>query len=166
MIQIIGAEGSNEYSAAEKFKSALEAFIEPTNCRKSDIRIIVSAKTYGEKRQDIDLVIAGFMDKPLEIPRSATVTQQAFLKSFFLTVEVKNHRFDQIAFHGPKVFVKYKERNEDASEQAEEQKYSAMEYMRKHGVEAPYIIAMLLLNNIPKSPAGSTPQHSWGRLYC
>jgi len=151
MIQIIGAEGSNEYSAAEKFKSALEALIEPTNCRKSDIRIIVSAKTYGERRQDIDLVIAGFLENRLEIPRSATVTQQAFLKSFFLTVEVKNHRFDQISFHGPKVFVKYKERKEDASEQAEEQKYSAMEYMRKHGVEAPYIIAMLLLNNIPTS---------------
>ncbi|NWF48133.1 AAA family ATPase [Hydrogenophaga sp. D2P1] len=151
MIKIIGAEGSDEYAAAEKVKEEFEKFLDPINCRKSDIRIVVSAKTYGEKRQDIDLVVAGFLSTRVEIPKSRTVTSQVFVKSFFLTIEVKNHRFNSIQFSGPKVFVRYKDRREDASEQAEEQKYSALEYIRKHRIEVPYILSILMLNNVPKS---------------
>lgn len=151
MIKLIGVEGSPEYTAGEKIRSAFEEFLGPKNSRESDIRIVVSAKTYGEKRQDIDLIVAGFLYTRVEIPRSDVVEAQAFLKSFFLTIEVKNHRFDKIEFNGPKVFVRYKDRREDASEQAEDQKYSAKQYIAKHRLDPPYIISILLLENLPRN---------------
>lgn len=149
MIQIIGVPGSSEYTAAEKFKKAFEDFLDPENCRLSDIRIVVSAKTYGERRQDIDLVIAGLLHHRILVPTSDVVQKEAFVKSFFLTVEVKDHPPTKLSFSGPKVFVTYKERREDASEQAEQQKYSAKSYIEKHRLDAPYIVSVLLLNNCP-----------------
>lgn len=149
MIQIIGTSGTSEYRAAEKIKRAFEDFLGENNVRRSDIRIVVSAKTYGEKRQDIDLVVAGKLATAVGIPRSSVVTQEALLLSFFLTIEVKDHPPNKLSFSGPKVFVNYKERREDASEQAEEQKYSAKNYIGKHGLDAPYIVSILLLNNCP-----------------
>ena len=149
MIQIIGTSGTSEYRAAEKIKRAFEDFLGDSGVRRSDIRIVVSAKTYGEKRQDIDLIVAGKLATAVPIPKSSVVKLDALLLSFFLTIEVKDHPPNKLSFSGPKVFVTYKERREDASEQAEDQKYSAKNYIEKHGLDAPYIVSILLLNNCP-----------------
>lgn len=151
MIEILGSTQSPEYRAAEKFKHAFETLLDERAIQSSDIRIVVSAKTYGEKRQDIDLVIIGKFSHPIKIPRSSVVVTDALLLSFFLTVEVKDHPPNKLHFSGPKVFVQYRERNEDASEQAEQQKYSAKSYIQKHNLDAPYIVSILLLNNYPKA---------------
>lgn len=150
MIQIIGTFGTSEYGAAEKVKRAFESILGQSAAQRSDIRIVVSAKTYGEKRQDIDLIVVGKLATALPIPKSSVTRLDALLLSFFLTIEVKDHPPNKLTFSGPKVFVKYKERKEDASEQAEEQKYSVKNYIEKHGLDAPYIISILLLNNCPR----------------
>ncbi|MEG0084110.1 MAG: AAA family ATPase [Massilia sp.] len=151
MIEILGAHGTSEYRAAEKFKTVFEDLFGHDLVRRSCIKIVVSAKTYGEKRQDIDLVIVGKLANTISLPKSDQIIADARLLSFFFTVEVKDHPPEKLKFQGPKVFVKYKERIEDASEQAEQQKYSAKSYIVKHKLLPPYIISLVLLNNCPSS---------------
>lgn len=149
MIRIIGELGSSEYRAAEKMKDAFLSLIPDHENRKDDIRIVVSAKTYGEQRQDIDLIVVGHLKRPIKIPLSDVVKKEAQLLSFFFTVEVKDHPPKDLVFIGPKVHVRYKERLADASEQAEQQKYSAINYIKKNNVVPPFIVSILLLNNLP-----------------
>lgn len=77
MIEVIGVPGSSEYRAAVKVREAFEDFLGPENSRRSDVRIVVSAKTYGERRQDIDLVVIGQLSKPMPLPKSLIISRQA-----------------------------------------------------------------------------------------
>ena len=149
MIEIFGATDTSESRAAEKVRNALSEVLSSEPDRSDDVRIVVSAKTYGERRQDIDLVVIGKLQRPLTIPLSDVVKKNARLFSFFLTIEVKDHPPTGLEFEGPKVFVRYKERREDASEQAEEQKYSAKNYIEQSEIRPPFIVSILLLNNVP-----------------
>lgn len=149
MIEIIGSHGTPEYLAAIKFKAAFEELFGDELIRRSRIKIVVSAKTYGERRQDIDLVIVGKLATTFLLPKSDKIRESIFLLSFFLTVEVKDHPPEKLQFRGPKVFVKYKDRIEDASEQAEQQKYSAKSYIFKHKIAPPFITSLIFLTNCP-----------------
>ena len=162
MIEIIGSPGTSEYQAAEKVRKVFESFLDGPDLDKSDVRIIVSAKTYGERRQDIDLIVVGRLARPTTIPPSRVVKKRALLLSFFLTIEVKDHPPSKVIFRGPKAFVLYKDRSEDASEQAEQQKYSAKRYIEKHGLDAPFIISLLLFNTIPTEKLPKTHHNILG----
>jgi hypothetical protein len=57
MVEIFGATNTSESRAAEKIRNAFSEILSSEPDRNDDIRIVVSAKAYGERRQDIDLVV-------------------------------------------------------------------------------------------------------------
>ena len=151
MIEIIGEAGSSEYDAALKFKAVFLTLL-GGNAENGEIKIVVSAKLYGEKRQDVDLIIIGSLRYPLLIPLSNTVTKEAKLLSFFLVVEVKDHSPERIDFRGNNVFVSYQSNQgmfSNASEQSHQQMSSAFNYINKNNFKPPFILNMLLLDNCP-----------------
>jgi len=82
--------------------------------------------------------------------RSQRDGQQAVdLRSFCLVIEVKSHELDQVAFEGNKVFVKYRGRLHDATNQNQKQKYAVLNYIKKHGLPQPFIEALIWLTGVP-----------------
>jgi hypothetical protein len=150
-IEIIGEVGTPEHAGALKLSATFEAILGDDGLRNSDIRIVVGAKTYGERVQDIDLVVIGKLFPILELGDEITGNRKALLLSFFLVVEVKDHSPDGIRFSGPKVLVNYGDRMSDASQQSENQKYAVRDFIQRHELDPPYIANLLLLNNVPRT---------------
>lgn len=154
MINIYGTPGTSEYSAAEALRTLIVSdWPEADDVSFGDIRLIPSAKCFGEKIQDIDLIVIGRLRKPHKLLALNGKETPYLLLSFFWTIEVKGHRVQHVVFEGGKVFVKYKEgKASDATEQSEGQKYSVMRYLERNKITpAPHIRNFVWLTNIPSS---------------
>lgn len=151
MISIYGSPGTREYAAAEKLRALItREWPEADTETFGDIRLIPCAKCYGEKIQDIDLIVIGSLRKPEKILTSDGQDTMYKLLSFFWTIEVKGHRSEQVDFEGGKVFVAYEHgKRFDASEQSEGQKFSVMNYLKKHRITPlPHIRNFVWLTSI------------------
>lgn len=150
MIHIYGSPGNPEYAAAEKLRGLIiQEWPTADTEGFGDIRIIPSAKCYGERKQDIDLIVIAALKRPQKILTEEGKETSYLVLSFFWTIEVKG--FDKVDFEGSKVFVKYKTgKRSDASQQSEDQKFSVLEYLEKHKISpTPYIRNFLWLTSIP-----------------
>lgn len=154
MINIYGVPGSAEYAAAETLRTLIQhEWPDVDEPNFGDIRLVPSAKCFGHRHQDIDLIVMGRLRKPASIRAKDGKDTPYKLLSFFLTFEIKSHRFGQVAFEGDKVFVRYRDgKPSDATEQSEGQKYSVLEFLKRNQISPlPHIRNFVWLTNIPKA---------------
>jgi hypothetical protein len=159
MLNIYGTPGSEEYAAAEYLRSLLLAGWPDADTEQfGTVTLIPSAKCYGEKRQDIDLIVIGSLKKPKKIHHKMSGAIPYSVISFFWTIEVKGQIAKDVTFQGQKVFVRYKTgKLLDASEQSEDQKYSVLNYLNRHDVRPqPFIRNFVWLRNIPEASLPSS----------
>jgi hypothetical protein len=115
------------------------------------IDIIPSVQCYGEKTQDVDLVVFLIDHRsPESLFQSLPGTK---IRSLCLTVEVKKHSASGISFKGPKCYVEYRGKPHNVSDQSEKQKYSLSSYIRKNSINghSPWVTNVIWLRDLPKS---------------
>ena len=157
-IRIIGQTEGRERAAAEELAAQLRNTFRPEDT----VTIVAGAKCYGEKRQDIDLLIFGTLSQGFRIKSDLLpkefASHRTYLSSFLLTLEVKDHGPESVRIVGNQVDVLYEGRWSNASNQVFEQVYSVRDYLvRALEKKAPRIISGLWLRNVssavcPKSP--------------
>lgn len=171
MIEIIGNKEGSEFLAAERLSAIiLESWPWVKNDEETDIKIISSAKCYGQKVSDIDIVLIGkFSSRAVLSPflsksnadGSFVRPEKIFVTSVCCVIELKDHDPSDIQFIGKTVEVRYqdhgRERWHDASDQNDKQKYSLKRYLEHHNVRPPYITNLVWLRNVsnidlPKRP--------------
>ncbi|HEY0771869.1 MAG TPA: DNA/RNA helicase domain-containing protein [Sphingobacteriaceae bacterium] len=150
MIAVLGPEHTTESAAAEHLQELIgTAWPSVAKSNQHSVQIVGSAKCYGQKRKDIDILVFANLGNPFSI---GTFNQkQISIQSFCLTIEVKSHAPQDIQFEGNKVYVKYKNGWEDASEQSEEQQVSLRSYLASLNLKAPYVTNLIWLLHVPES---------------
>ena len=163
-IKIVGQTEGRERTAAEELAVQLRKIIKPDDT----VIIVAGAKCYGEKRQDIDLLVFGAMSKGFRI-KSDLVPQEfaahkIYLTNFLLTLEVKDHGPESIRFTGNQVEVRYEGRWSNASNQAFEQVHSVRNYIGRalETQKSPWIISGLWLRNFSKAAIPKGPHNILG----
>jgi hypothetical protein len=167
---------SPEYQAAEQLKTFFEE--EFTKNDKGRILIVSNAVCYGQFPKDIDLVVFGeFTSFYRKIYSRASykkgneTIQEGFnhrlvnIKSFCLTVEVKDHRIKDIQIESQRLIVAYRDRDQriwhDATDQSEKQKYSLNNYLKQHINWKPWTCNFIWLRNLPKEQLPEIPDNLW-----
>ena len=160
-IQIVGAAQGSERDAAEQLRVILEPLI-----GNNRLTIIVGAKCLGEEVQDLDLLLLGSFGQGITF-ESPLTGKKIQLVNLCLVVEVKDHPSSRIKFSSQHVLVKYANKDfwDDATEKLHRQKSSLLNYLKRNGLQSPWIEGLLWLRNfrgeIPNSAqnvlgAGST----------
>ena len=147
MLKIYGQDKrSSEYGAAEKL-AQLARRAHPDIDVEDDIELHIfpSVQCYQQPVQDIDLLVL-FADR-------REVAKQSGVQSFAVTIEVKRHSSDRVRFEGAKCFVGYHDRESEASQQSERQKYSVINYIKgnRENGKAPLVHNLIWLLGVPKS---------------
>ncbi|RRR65643.1 MAG: hypothetical protein EI684_22540 [Candidatus Viridilinea halotolerans] len=156
MIHIIGAEGTEEFNAAQRLGGLIvTAWPGVDTDHEDDIRIVAGAKCYGQTTTDIDLVILVLLAKPRPLPCTAPANtapdaDPIFIRSLCLTIELKNHQRDKVIFDGNQVTVFYGKRPHQASEQAQRQQVALRRFYEQHGLKPPFVTDLIWLPNVPK----------------
>ena len=117
MIEIIGNKEGSEFLAAERLSAIiLESWPWVKNDEETDIKIISSAKCYGQKVSDIDIVLIGkFSSRAVLSPflsksnadGSFVRPEKIFVTSVCCVIELKDHDPSDIQFIGKTVEVRY-----------------------------------------------------------
>ena len=128
-IQILGQTEGRERAAAEDLAARLANTVRPQD----NLTIVAGAKCYGQKRQDIDLLIFGDFAKGFQIKKELLpkdfASHRTYLLSFLLALEVKDHDPANTRIIGNQVEVKYQDRWSNASDQSYQQIYSIRDYL-------------------------------------
>ena len=160
MIEILQPEDSSEGRAAEELYSLiLSAWPDVKNKPQWHVLLIPSAKCYGERREDIDILLFAKFANPL--PSFIRPEGITYVDSLFLAIEVKDTQPDRVRFNGNKVEVRYKSKWqgshgsdnsrhewEDVTKQSHEQRYSIINYLGEKGVKSPWVTNIIWLRNV------------------
>ena len=148
---------TEEGIAASDLETMIRAHLTSiTDSRHQGLRLslIPNVQCYGERTQDIDVVLLMF-DKGIGQTFRSTNQPgktQRFVRSLCLTIEIKSHPLEGVVFEGNKCFVNYHDYLHNVTSQSENQKYSLRHYIQKNlgPNEAPWVINLIWLRNVPK----------------
>jgi hypothetical protein len=125
-------ENKNECIAAKRLKCILEEDLKKYPNAKGNIYILSSVRIFGQKRDDIDILVMGFAEglilKNLNTKNMGLV-KDLQIKSFICNIELKSHDARFIRKEGSNYIVKYKGVDHPASEQCREAKFSLVNYL-------------------------------------
>ncbi len=152
MIRIHGQkDNSPEYQAAEKLAGLAAASIVGLD---EDghifLEIFPSAKCFGQKIQDIDLLVL-FANYRKEEIRS--LQNKTLIHSFCVSFELKGHPPHLVRFEGNRCVVKYNDSDHDVTAQSDGQKYSIKKYIEKNSLSksSPWITNLIWLERVQNS---------------
>lgn len=140
VVNIYGSLDDVEYTYGllikEMFDSDPELQLDVNN-----IHILTSVQCYGQRTEDIDIVIFGEMknyrtDVLCEIYNyhSEIEMRDVLIKDFCMVVEVKKHDIENLSFQGSELLVEYKDgRQHNASQQNRNQMYSLVNHLDLKG---------------------------------
>lgn len=150
-VKIHGTNEGPEAEAAHAIGSGLAATLKG----EAVLHVIPDAKCWGQRTQDIDIILMLTASKGIKIPKAALPgylkEKSVDLFSLALTIEVKDHDPQRVQFVGTKVYVKYKEGWSDASQQCHSQSIAARNFLKANGVKGPFWYGLILLRNVPQS---------------
>jgi len=139
VVQIKGPVGSKEYEYGCLLKELFEK--DPQlRTEENRIDIIVSAQCYGQKIQDIDLVVFGkFNNYYINVnwednaQKEKPQLKRVKILDFCTVIEVKAHDIGNIRFEGPEIIVKYNGNDSWPLHQSRNQMFSLMNYLHLKG---------------------------------
>jgi len=150
MLTIHGTSAnSQEQQAAELLgQLACNYDIEITESPQVVLEIFPSIQCFGQKYQDIDLLVFYADYRPVE--RTFRTESGIVVHSFCATIEIKGHQPEDVIFDGPKCSVFYNKQRHDVTNQSEKQKYSLKQYIEKNQTtpKAPRIINLIWLTRV------------------
>jgi hypothetical protein len=172
MIQVFGAEETQEYEAALTFRDLIvkrwpDVAVDPVH----DIRIIAGAKCHGQYPRDVDIILLANLGPGLRYDTFLPFTRRdgrrqstgsVEVRSLCLAIEVKDHSPDRVRFVGTEVQVLYRDGWKDASEQNFRQVHSVRGYLEQQRVVPPFVTSLLWLRNVPATDLPPRPHQILG----
>ena len=159
MITLIGQEDTREYPVALRIKEAFERQwkgISNSPIEQDDIKIFASAKICGYKVSDIDVIVCGklrqgrrFNSKKVikDQNRNAITGQAITVENFLIAIEVKDHDASGVKFEGETVYVKYKNKWHNASDQNINQVHTLKNYFQDRKINS-WVHRLLVMNGL------------------
>lgn len=142
---------SNEDVAAEQLKQCLSRDLANYLEAKGTIYIMTSIRLFGQKRNDIDMIVMGFLDgfciKNVKTKNQGNVGELA-VKSFICNIELKSHSANGVKHEGTDYIVSYKGIPHNASQQCVEAKFSLINHLKDQLYLTPFICDILWLNGL------------------
>lgn len=151
-IKVHGVSGSPEYDAAETLARIFERDLAKTVCGRVDL--CPNLKLVGQKNKDVDLLVVGRLQNArmnVEIEdEGAFVSRDLVVQSFAFVIEVKDHDLKQTQLSGNRIFVAYDGRLHDATQQAYDEMYSLLNFLKSRlgDGQAPWMCNFVWLRNI------------------
>lgn len=143
---------SPEHNAANALKDLISACWPKTIDKKyPHIKIISSAKCYGQQVRDIDLLLFAEVRECYSVRSPHTGSLDVPIGNLCLTIEVKSHNSRSIRFIGNQVEVLYNNKWHNASEQSEQQQISVRNYLARYLDKPPYVVNLIWLRGVPQS---------------
>ena len=146
---------SKEDEAAKLLK---EKFIEDLSSypnAKGDIYILTSIRIFGQKRNDIDMLVIGFLDdliiKGVKTKNYGEVKELS-IKSFVTNIELKSHPSNKVTRNGTDYVVTYGNNvKHNASQQCNEAKFSLYNHLVDQLNLKPFICDILWFNGLTRA---------------
>lgn len=144
----VSAEETAAMQLKDKFKKELSGY----KC-KGDIFIFTNIRIFGQKRNDIDILVLGNFDD-LKMPDMETKNhgkvKELTVKSFIFNIEHKSHDSSGVFKRGTNYYVKYWGYDSDASKQCFEAKFSLLNYFEEQLSLKPFICDILWFYGLTK----------------
>lgn len=145
---------SKEDEAAILLRENLQEELSSYPDAKGTIYIMTSIRIFGQKRNDIDLLVMGFIDN-LTLKNVNTknydVVKVLEIKSFICNVELKSHPASSVKREGMDYIVSYSGIPHNASLQCNEAKFSLYNHLNDQLFIKPFICDVLWFNGISKT---------------
>lgn len=144
---------SQEDSAAQILKEGLEKELAQYPNAKGTIYILTSIRVFGQKRNDIDMLVMGFLDN-FTIKNAQTKNYGCIsdlnVKSFICNIELKSHPSNRVKREGTDYIVYYNGVPHNASQQCSEAKFSLYNHLNDQLSTKPFISDILWFNGLSK----------------
>ena len=142
---------SKEDEAANQLKNLLQEELALCPNAKGTIYIMTSIRIFGQKRNDIDMLVMGFFDS-LTLKSVNTknygVVDELDIRSFICNIEVKSHSSNSVKREGKDYIVSYSGTLHNASQQCNEAKYSLLNHLNYQLQIKPFICDALWFNGL------------------
>lgn len=151
----------------EKFRDDLKAYPNA----KGTIYILTSIRIFGQRRNDIDIFVIGFMEglvvKNVKSKKYGDV-EELSINSFAVNIELKSHPAYKVKHKGTDYFVTYNNNVEhNASEQCREAKFSLFNHLQDQLCIKPFLCDILwfdgLTRNDIQNMRGNSPDNALQR---
>lgn len=145
---------SKEDEAAYMLGKSLQEELSSYPNAKGTIYIMTSIRIFGQKRNDIDMLIMGFVDgltlRHIKTKNYGEV-ENLDIKSFICNVEIKSHTATSVKREGTNYIVSYSGVQHNASQQCNEAKYSLLGHLKDQLSINPFICDILWFNGLSKA---------------
>lgn len=145
---------SKEDEAAIQLKEKLQEELASCPDAKGTIYIMTSIRVFGQKRNDIDMLVMGFMEN-LTIRNINTknygVVKELDISSFICNIELKSHSANKVKREGMDYIVSYSGIPHNASQQCNEAKFSLINHLNDQLHIKPFICDVLWFNGLSRA---------------
>lgn len=159
MIQVIGPEEREEYRYARKLADDMIALWPDLEESEDQVQVAASAKVFGGRIQDIDVIILARLRNRSFRPRRPVRIEdgeselglhggEIGVRNLLLTIEVKSHAGRGVRFNGLNVSVRYVEGWKSATDQAMEQMNALRTYIGNMARVFPFVIHLVALESL------------------
>ncbi|WP_031531649.1 MULTISPECIES: UvrD-helicase domain-containing protein [unclassified Bacteroides] len=145
---------SKEDEAAISLKDNLQEELAMYPNAMGTIYILTSIRIFGQKRNDIDMLVMGFIDNLiLKNPQTKNygLVKDLDVKSFICNIELKSHAASSVKREGLDYIVSYSGILHNASQQCNEAKFSLYNHLNDQLNIKPFICDVLWLNGLSKN---------------
>lgn len=145
---------SKEDEAANQLKNNLQEELASYPAAKGAIYIMTSIRIFGQKRNDIDMLVMGFIEnltfKNINT-KNYDVVKELDVKSFICNIELKSHSASSVKHEGTDYIVSYSGIPHNASQQCSEAKFSLFNHLNDQLYIKPFICDVLWLNGLSRT---------------
>jgi len=152
---------TDEAIAAEKLANIFRSELAQSECNGS-LYFVPSAQLFGNEVRDVDILVLGTFDPPLQINVFCAATQwngsenirdtpkirNVFVRSICWSIEVKSHSSSGIRIEGNQVNVSYLGRWHSASNQSMKAVFAVRSYLRENFSLSAYVTNLIWLRNV------------------
>ena len=145
---------SKEDEAAISLKDNLQEELAMYPNAMGTIYILTSIRIFGQKRNDIDMLVMGFIDNLiLKNPQTKNygLVKDLDVKSFICNIELKSHAASSVKREGLDYIVSYSGILHNASQQCNEAKFSLYNHLNDQLNIKPFICDVLWFNGLSKN---------------
>lgn len=145
---------SKEDEAAIQLKENLQEELVSYPDARGTIYIMTSIRIFGQKRNDIDMLVMGFIDN-LTLKNVNTknydIVKELDIRSFICNIELKSHSASSVKREGTDYIVSYSGVPHNASQQCNEAKFSLFNHLNDQLYIKPFICDVLWFNGLSKT---------------
>lgn len=140
-----------EKAAADRLRLQFEKDLKQYPQAQGTIYILTSIRLFGQKRDDIDLLVIGLLSgmklKGIKTKNYGTV-EELNIRSFIVSIELKSHSSDNVEHVGIDYIVRYPNCYHNASQQCREAKFSLVNHLDEQLSIRPFICDILWFDGL------------------